>query len=184
MSRIDQAVIENSATVEYENEVTAQETAVLQRILKHALPAMPYISEKLYASGSIPGGQFAHWTYTHTPESAIILAGGMEREANEDANRGEYIGSDLIFTSTGQLIYRKFRGSWSNWQNEGAYWESHSRVVQPEEALRYFALPVIVRSLENRLNASIATAPQKRATLRSRLEWVASIAALLPAEID
>lgn len=162
-----------------EGALRADEADALTRLLAGIHPIMRSVDTLIHAAADRPGGQHTHWTYTEMPEHGIVLAGQIEKDVNEDENRGDYVGADLVLTRAGNLIYRTFAGNWSRWQGAAESWTTDAMTITPADALAYFDLEAIINGMVAAIKRAIANSEAKQRTLAIRLARLAAVKAAL-----
>ena len=100
------------------------EVEALELILAELLTRMSHIDHPVAASGRFGGPELDGWIYTHLAENGIMLAGGMAAEPDGREDGGLYTGNDLVYTRAGDLLERWFGGTWCDWQDGWANWDT------------------------------------------------------------
>lgn len=163
-----------------ESEVLVQEGATLQKLVEKVLPIMRYIDYRVKVRGSVGGGQWADWSYEYYPEKAIVLVDNShQKNTDGKGQRGIYEGPSLLLTRSGKFILLIEDGEWSNWQDEGSYWNEEISEISIEQAIQRFDMVKIIQGLAEAFQESIQKAEKKKQTLGSRLQQLEQIEAIL-----
>ena len=157
------------------------ETAVLERAIELARPALRAISSRIQTGYRDNGGgrdgchhvEGKEWS----KERGLVLVDDLDRGTHGDGNSGWYGGDRLYLLADGSLARSKRKGSWSRWQGVGEEWEAPLTRVSVRSAMDEYELADCLKVISEALQAQVgkrdAKAPQARA------ERLAALVALL-----
>ena len=144
------------------------EAEALKLILADLLTRMPHIDHPVTASGRFGGPELDGWIYTHLGENGIVLAGGMAAEPGGREDGGVYSGHDLVYTRAGELLERWFGGTWCDWQDGWANWDTgtvdagagsdpqgSTTAIGTERALEIYGLERIISGIDAEIERAL-----------------------------
>ena len=144
------------------------EAEALELIFAEILTRMPHIDHPVAASGRFGGPELDGWINTHLAENGIVLAGGMGKEPDGREDGGLYTGNDLVYTRAGELLERWFGGTWCDWQDGWANWDTgtvdagagsdpqgSTTAIGTERALEIYGLERIISGIDAEIERAL-----------------------------
>lgn len=167
---LGQAASAGAEVLENAEACRVEAVGVVERTLALVTPIMPLIDGFVKDGAYHPGGEWAHWEYSYLDQRGVVLCGEIEKERQEDRNRGTYEGHDLVLQRDGTLVHREFNGHWSSWQGEPDHWSTEITPVDAAKALEYFTLEAILGGVVETLRTAATASHKRKDVLARRLE--------------
>lgn len=171
---------EHTASVEAHASVTSAETALLERIVEAARPALRAVSTRRRTSERTfwPDSACSATKYTPGP-LALRVAGDGPDEDHPRAILGTVEGCDLYLYPDGTFVEATYTGSWSRWRGEGSSWETTDRVLTTAEVAAEYNVDDIVTAISEALSRARGTREKPTARAIERAEKIRAVAALV-----
>lgn len=152
-----------------EAEVAGREVEALTLIFEQIKPVMPYISVYITKNAYHSGHQFHEWKYGYLEEKGTVLVDNFTREYTDKDTRGDYSGSQLILTNSGEFLKLTRQGEWSRWQGESSHWGTTERELTLEEVVVSYSFKEIVGGLVEAFKEAVQKNEKRQQEFSERL---------------